>query len=349
MISDNNENSCFICWTPLTKEHGRKIIIHKYDKENKNSEKWQHSCHEKCLNNWSKQCITVGDGVYPKCPVCNDFQIPINKIPKSLRERAIEILEAEEYEEYEEVEEEQEYEEEEEEYEEEQEPEPPEVIEATRRLGIVRSWNSIAPFLGILVCFNRVPIIICSNITFNYLSINSSIGDLKAALLSKNKDFYRSKGLLHFDNIAHNLNIKNWINWKYPSFRLSEIYYGIPPYTCRFEQLECTHNFNDDSIPLSELYFEYQTKAGLIMNGEPNLINNEQTPDAYKKLEDIYFKKDIWHHAPSGPDDPGYIERAYRNNENPLFPDSKLYQNGHYGQNVTWDSLMWLTVHIENV
>jgi hypothetical protein len=173
--------------------------------------------------------------------------------------------------------------------------------------------------------------------------------DLKAALLSKNEDFYSSKGLLHFDNIAHNLNIKNWISWKYPSFRLKEIHYGIPPYTCRFEQLECTHNFNDDSIPLSELYFEYQIKAGLIMNGEQNLINNEQTPHAYKKLEDIYFKKDIWHHASSGPDDPGYIERGYRNNENPLFPDSKLYENGHYGQNVTWDSLMWLTVHIDNV
>ena len=213
---------------------------------------------------------------------------------------------------------------------------------------VIRSWNSIAPFLGILVCFNGFPIIKCSNITFN-LTINGTFGELKSALLSKNVDFYRSKGLLHFDNIAHNLNVKNWINWKYPSFRLSEIHYGIPPYTCRFEQLDCTHNFNDDNIPLSELYFEYQTKAGLIMNSEPNLINNERTPHAYKKLEDIYLKQDIWHHASSGPDDPGYIERGYRNNENPWFPDSKLYENGHYGQNITSDSLLWLTVHIDNV
>ena len=341
MSSDNTENDCFICWNPLTKEYGRKIIVHKYNKENKNSEKWQHSCHEKCLNNWSKQCITVGNGVYPKCPICNDFQIPINKIPKSLRERAIEILEAEVeeeeivVEEVVEVEVEQEY--------------PKEVIEATLRLGVVRSWNSIAPFLGIVVCFNGFPIINCSNITFNYLSINSSMRDLKAALLSKNIEFYRSKGLLHFDNLAHNLNIKNWINWKYPSFRLSEIHYGIPPYTCRFEQLDCTHNFNDDNIPLSELYFEYQTKAGLIMNGEPNLINNERTPDAYKKLKDIYFEKEIWHHGSTGPDDPGYIEMAYRNNENPIIPDSKLFKKGRYGDKVTWDSLMWLTIHIDNV
>jgi hypothetical protein len=340
MSLTDNDNSCFICWDPLTKEHGRKEIIHKYDKENKNSEKWQHSCHEKCLNNWIKQCITVGDGTYPKCPICNDFKIPINKIPKALRERATEILEQEEQEE----------EEEEEEVEPVIEGEPEEVIEATRRLGVVRAWNSIAPFLGILVCFNGIPIIKCSNITFNYLSINSSIRDLKAALLSKNVDFYKSKGMLHFDNIAHNLNIKNWISWKYPSFRLSEIHYGIPPYTCRFEQLNCTHDFNDDNIPLSELYFEYQTKAGaIILGGEPNLINNERAPVAYKKLEDIYSKKNIWQHGPTGPDDPGYIERGYRNNENPWFPNSKLYENGHYGENVTYDSLMWLTVHIDNV
>ena len=339
MSLTDNENSCFICWDPLTKEHGRKEIIHKYDKKNKNSEKWQHSCHEKCLNNWIKQCITVGDGTYPKCPICNDFKIPINKIPKALRERATEILEQEQNE----IEEE------------EEEPvaieeEPQEVIEATRRLGGLRSWNSIAPFLGILVCFNGIPIIKCSNITFNYLSINSSIRDLKAALLSRNYDFYKSKGMLHFDNLAHNLNIKNWITWKYPSFRVSEIHYGIPPYTSPFEQLNCTHDFNDDNIPLSELYFEYQTKAGaIILGGEANLINNEQTPNAYKRLEDVYLKKNIWHHGPTGPDDPGYIERGYKNNENPWFPDSKLYENGRYGQNVTYDSLMWLTVHIVNL
>ena len=332
MSLTDETNSCFICWDPLTKDHGRKEIIHKYDKENKSSEKWQHSCHEKCLHSWIKQCITVGDGTYPKCPICNDFKIPINKIPKALRERAREILE-QEVEEVEEVEE-----------------EPPEVIEATRRLGGLRSWNSIAPFLGILVCFNGLPIIKCSNITFNYLSINSSMRDLKAALLSKNIDFYKSKGMLHFDNIAHNLNVKNWITWKYPSFRISEIHYGIPTYTCRFEQLNCTHDFNDDNIPLSELYFEYQTKVGaIILGGEQNLINNEQAPSAYKRLEDVYSKKNIWHHGPTGPDDPGYIERGYKNNENPWFPDSTLYENGRYGQDVTYDSLMWLTVHIDNV
>ena len=337
MSLTDESNSCFICWDPLTKEYGRKEIIHKYDKKNKSSEKWQHSCHEKCLNSWIKQCITVGDGTYPKCPICNDFKIPINKIPKALRERATEILE--QLEEEDEV-----------------EPEPvieeevEEVVQAKYRLERVKDWiNYTMPFLGILVCFNGVPISKCSNITFD-LTINGTFGDLKTALLNRNVDFYKSKGMLHFDNLAHNLNIKNWINWKYPSFRLSEIHYGIPPYTCRFEQLECSHNFNDDSIPLSELYFEYQTKAGaIILGGEPNLINNERAPNAYEKLKNIYVKSNVWYHGPTGPDDPGYIEKAYRNNENPWFPNKNLFNNGNYGNNITWDSLMWLTVHIENV
>jgi hypothetical protein len=348
MSSTNDDNTCFICWNPLTKEYGKKIILHKYDKANKNNEKWEHSCHETCLNCWTKQCITVGDGIYPKCPICNVFKIPINKIPKSLRGRAIEILNEEE----EEVEEEEEAEEEviedvaivAQDLEEDEN-----VIEATHRLQVIRAWNSIAPFLGIIVCFNGVPITKCSNINFNYLSINSSMGDLKTALLSRNLDFYRSKGILHFDNLAHNLNPKNWIMWKYPNFRLSEIHYGIPPYTCRFDQLDCTYDLNEDNIPLSELYFEYQKKASAIIKSDANLINNEQTPNAYKKLADIYLKKNIWHHGSTGPDDPGYIETAYKNNENPWFPDSKLFHNGHYGEKITWDSLMWLTVHIDNV
>lgn len=333
MTSTEEENTCFICWNPLTKEYGKKMIIHKYDKDNKSSEKWQHSCHEKCLNNWTNQCITVGK--YPKCPICNDFKIPINKIPSSLRERAIEILE--------------EVEEEEEEVEVEEE-EVEELVEARHRLQSVKEWiHDAMPFLGILVCFNGVPITKCSNITFN-LTINGTIGDLKTALLNRNVDFYKSKGMFHYDNLAHNLNIKNWINWKYPSFRLSEIHYGIPSYTSRFEQLECTYDFNDDNITLEDLYLEYQTKAGgIILAGEPNLINNARTPTAYKKLEDIYLKQNIWHHGSTGPDDPGYIEMAYRNNENPWFPDSKLFANGQYGNKITYESLMWLTVHISNV
>ena len=334
MASTEGENTCFICWNPLTKKYGRKMIIHKYDKENKSSEKWEHSCHEKCLNNWSKQCITVDK--YPKCPICNDFKIPINKIPSSLRDRAIEILEEDQNQD--EI-----LEEEEEIVEVEQE-----VEEATNRLQGVKHWPH-KPFLGILVCFNGVPISKCSNITFN-LTINGTIGDLKAAILTRNVDFYKSKGMLHFDNLAHNLNIKNWINWTYPRFRLSEIHYGIPPYTCHFDQLDCTYDFNDDNVTLEDLYLEYQKKAGsIILRGEPNLINNERTPYAYKKLQDIYLKQNIWHHGSTGPDDPGYIERAYKNNENPWFPDTELYENGRYGQNATCDSLMWLTIHINNV
>ena len=345
MSLSGDENECFICWNPLTKDYGKKVVIHKYDKTNANSEKWQHACHENCLNDWSKQCITSDEGKYPKCPICNIFKIPIKKIPSSLRKRAMEILDEEENgNEIEEVIEDvaivaQDLE----------EAEDEDVIEATHRLQEIRAWNSIAPFLGIIVCFNGFPITKCSNITFNYLSINSSIGDLKAALLNRNVDFYKSKGLLHPDNLGHNLNIKNWINWTYPSFRLSEIHYGIPPYTCRFEQLECTHDLNSDNIPLSELYFEYQTKAGAIIKSDPNLINNERTPDAYKKLENIYTKDNIWRHESTGPDDPGYMETAYRNNENPWLPESHLYKKGRYGQNITWESLMWLTVHIVNV
>jgi len=350
MSVSDNEPECFICWSPLTKEHGKKVLIHNYDKQNKNSEKWEHSCHEKCLNTWSKQCITATERRYPKCPICNIFKIPINKIPVSLRAKAKEILDEEENEpvvdniviegvienvviEAQDLEEE----------------EIEEVEVAKYRLQCVREWApSNGPFLAILVCFNGVIINKCSNITFN-LTINATFGELKAALLNRNVDFYKSKGMLHSDNLAHNLNPQNWINWTYPSFRLSEIHYGIPPYTSRFEQLDCGYDLNEDDILLSELYLEYQTKVGLVINRDPNLINSELAPNAYKKLEQIYLKENIWRHESTGPDDPGYMERAFKNIENPWFPDSDLYKAGRYGEKITWESLMWLTVHIDNV
>ena len=338
------DNNCFICWNPLTKEYGKKSIVHKYDKENKSSEKWQHSCHEKCLNNWSKQCISVGNGVYPKCPICNDFKIPINKIPKSLRKRAIEILEEEEEDQEDEVQVQEE--------DEIQEEEDYEVIVARQRLDILDHYhrhNENMPFLGILICCKGYPIIRASNISFN-LRINGTLGELKAALLTRNMAFYKSKGIFNFDNLAHNLNLHNWINWTYPSYRISDVHYGIPPYTSRFQPLDSAFNLNiNENLTFAEMYLEYQIKAGTIINAEPNLINSEQKPESYKKLKDIYLKKNLYYHGPTGPDDPGYYERAYDNDENPLFSDRYLYENGRFTNKATDASLMWLMVHIDSI
>ena len=77
--------TCSICMIPLKKKYGLKKIIHKCDKEQC---EWKHEFHITCINKWINMCINTGEGTYPKCPTCNEFDIPIDKIPENLRSKA---------------------------------------------------------------------------------------------------------------------------------------------------------------------------------------------------------------------------------------------------------------------
>ena len=337
MNSNEDGKTCFICWNLLTKEYGRKQIIHAHDKTNTTCEKWEHSCHEKCLNSWSKQCITTGEGVYPKCPVCNVFKIPINKIPIALRERALEILE-----------------EEEEELEEEEvavlAPLPKEVIEAGCRLHYIhirRLPYALMPFLGIMVCINGKLIKKYTNSDFS-LTINHTIGELKKEIMRRNVEISQARGILNLQSLSHNLKLENWTNWTHPTFRVTDVHSGIPPYTCHFEHLDGVLDLNNNDITLSEYYLEYQTKTGAIINS-PELVNSIETPNAYEHLKDVYNEKNIVWRNSTGPDDPGHYETGFHNNENPDIVDDHLFDEGSRGRDITYDSLSWLVVNIENV
>ena len=343
-----NKVVCFICLNALTKRYGRKKIIHSHDKTNPNCEKWEHSCHEKCLNKWSKQCITTGEGVYPKCPVCNDFKLPINQIHISIRNRALELLEEEENE----LEEEEVFEEEVwEELVEEVVPLPKEVIEAGCRLHYIhirRLPYVLMPFLGIMVCINGKLIKKYTNSNFG-LTINHTIGELKHEIMRRNVEISQARGILNFQSLAHNLKLENWTNWRHPTFRVIDVHTGIPPYTCQFEHLDIVLDLNNNNnITLSEYCLEYQAQAGAIINS-PELVNSRETPNAHEHLKDVYNKKNIVWHGPSGPDDPGSYETGFHNDENPHIVDEYLFDEGRRGRDITCDSLSWLVVNIENV
>ena len=336
------ENNCFICWNSLDeKEFGRKKIIHSND-ENNNNNKWQHSCHEKCLNSWCKRCITV-EGTYPKCPICASFKIPIEKMPASFRRRALEILEEEEEEEELQVEEEL------------QEVVVPKAVQqANERLRILYENNygkfATLPFLGIMVCFNGCTILKYTSSDFN-LTINSRLDEIKAGILSKNVEISKKIGLMNLQNLRHNLNLSNWVNWTYPTFQITDVHYGIPPYTCRFEPLDSAFDLRDN-VSLSDMYLEYQTNAGKILDNYEilenyGLLNNyESKPLAYRHLSNLYYKEDIFRFESTGPDDPGFIVRAYKNRQNPYIEDMFCYRNGRFGNQTTYDSLSWLVVNI---
>ncbi len=339
-MSSEEENNCFICWSSLDeKEFGRKKIIHNHEGSH---DKWEHSCHEKCLNSWCKRCITV-EGVYPKCPICVSFKIPIEKMPVSFRQRALELIEEEEEEEEEEKEEE-EVEEEVEEVEEQQIINvPKEVYEADKRLKDIRqNQTAPLPFLGIMVCFNGRTILKYTNSNFN-LTINSSLDELKAGVLSKNVEISTEIGLQSLQNISHNLNLINWINWTYPTFKITDVHYGIPPYTCRFEPLDSEFDLTKN-VSMSDIYLEYQRNAGRILDKQEIL---DTAPLAHRHLSKLYYREGIYKFEPTGPDDREFIVRAYKNYQNPYIEDRFCYQNGRFGNQTTYDPLSWLVVHVD--
>jgi hypothetical protein len=343
-LTQEKENTCGICMIPLKKKYGLKKIIHKCDKEQC---EWKHEFHITCINKWINMCINTGEGTYPKCPTCNNFCIPIDKIPEKLRSKAETIwsrdfsenivIEEEEY-----VEDIAEEEEEEEDIAEE-EDEDEEYNRAHYRLDELLSQhtsNSYFPFLGIVICINGEIITKYLNSYLN-LKITNTLRDLKNIVLNDNVNIAKNIGVLN----PVKLKLQYWLGSSYPSFRVKDLYYCIPPYLKRFSQLKSDYNLNiDDDILLADLYLEYQYNVGKIMNNDSSLINNEETPLAYEYLEKVYFRKKLRWNGPTGPDDYGHFDQAFSNEENDYIP--RNYRAYSYDRHSTINSLAWLTLEL---
>lgn len=314
------EINCSICYDSLNTKNQKKIL-HK-------GKNWAHKFHKKCIDTWIG--ASINSSRYPLCPICNQ-SINIDKIQKNLRERAIELQEIQQEEiQQEEIQ---------------QQPQIQEIqiyeAEADLRLQRIelryRRYETL-PFIGVLICIDGKVVTKYSNSDFG-LTINSRLGDLKREILSKNADISSSRGLLCIDNLHHNLNIRNWINGVYPTYRILDVYYGIPPFCSRFPQLNNNNNLYDDNTRLSNIYFEYQTLAGKALSLRPQLLN-QYGDNAYKHLENVYKLKKLSFNGPTGPDDPGHFDTAYVNYQNPEIPeDMRAYQ---YSDCSTDDSLSWL-------
>jgi hypothetical protein len=343
MISSNKENNCGICMIPLKKKYGLKKIIHKCDSEKC---EWKHEFHINCINKWINMCVNTGQGTYPKCPTCNNFYIPIDKIPENLRSKA-ETLWYRDFSGQNQVIEEEE-EEEEEEYVDDEEEEEEEYVDdeeykrAHFRLNELISQhteNRNYPFLGIVICVNGEIIKKCLNSYLN-LKITNTLGDLKNIILNDNVNISKNIGLLN----PVKLKLQYWLGSSYPSFRVKNVHYCIPSYLKRFAQLKSDYNLNIDDILLSDIYLEYQYKAGKIINSDPRLINREETPLAYENLEKVYIQQKLHWNSPTGPDDYGHFDRAFSNEENDYIP--RDYRAYSYDKHSTINSLAWITLDL---
>jgi hypothetical protein len=339
MNSSNKSNDCGICTNPLNKKHGLKKIIHKCDKPQC---EWKHEFHINCINRWINMCINTGEGTYPKCPTCNNFCIPTDKIPENLRLKAQTIW-YRDFGEYPVINQDINEENIDEEEEEDINVEEEEYRTAHFRLDQLISQhtrNYNFPFLGIAVCVDGEIITKYLNSYLN-LKINNTLRDLKNIIVNDNINISKKITLLN----PFKLKLQYWFSSSYPSFRVKNIHYCIPPYLKTFPQLESDYNLNLDNIALSDIYLEYQYKAGKIINNERSLINSQETPLAYNYLEKIYIEQKLHWNSPSGPDDYGHYDIAFSNEENDCIPQH--FRAYPYDKHSTENSLAWIILDLE--
>jgi hypothetical protein len=319
----NEENKCVLCLNDLNnKKNGLKKIIHKCDKE---VCEWQHSFHISCINGWINACLNTEEGKYPKCPTCNKFDIPLEKIPEKLRLKAQTIWERDFYQNVvQEAAEENE-----------------EAAEAMRRLLTITSRNEIhnLPFIACILVVNGEVIGQVMNFHLG-ITIRHTLGDLKNAILNHNSLISQKLGL--FNPVKFRL--KYWTNSEYPTYRVVNMRYGIPPYTCQFEQLESICDLNNDDTLLSDIYLDYQHKAGAIIRNGSEHINSEDAPQAYYEVEQVYNRQKLYWNGSTGPDDPGYYDLAFLNEQNSIIPIE--YRAYEYRMFSTLDSISWLVINL---
>lgn len=204
-----------------------------------------------------------------------------------------------------------------------------------------------------MICINGYTVVKHTNSDYYNLNIHTTIQQLKNCILARQLSFLKRLSIFNRINLMHNLNYKNWINWTYPTFRISNIHYAIPPYTSCFDHLDSSFDLNDpnvgNNLTLADIYLDYQTKVGDLLQDDTNMvfINSSTNPFAFNNLKNIYFKKSIGWSRTTGPDDYGYEIKAYVNPENPYIASNYSREINNYADNPTYDSLSWLVVNLE--
>ncbi len=329
------ENNCSICFGQMAEDT---ITIHEQCDENK-CKQWAHTFHAACINTWINSRINMQ--VYPTCPDCKE-KIPIDKISDELRETAQTILEDEEVAEDEDAEDE----------DAEDDLMPDYIITANSRLDRIQTHDQ-TPFLGVMVCIDGRHILTISNMLLD-LHIDSTIGQLKTNLLQRSDTIFQFDGLLHWKNIQHNLSLYNWYKWKYPEYRITDIHYGVPSYTKRFRHLSSSYDLETDAILMSDIYRDYQSSVGYILENQETLENDDTEMyersferKHFRELENVYFRTKLRFNHPTGYDDPGYFDKAFVNKNNPFIPETMRAYS--YCPESTYYSLAWLVVHLDQI
>ena len=302
-LTKEEDPICSICQGPFLENEPTKIVH--------TTRACEHKFHTECIDGWCQQCFK--NRKRPTCPLCPNYKIPLSICPKP----------------------EEEDEEEEEEVEEEVEEFDSQFHEtAVRRLRNI-SYNipnderfQIPIFMGIMVFINGKYILKYSNRHLN-LNLSSTLREIKYKILAKRDRIYEASRM-STTNLKHNMVIDNWVQWKYPEVRITDVHFGIPPYR---HKIGLFNEALDDNSMLADLYERYQTLAGEMVW--------DRSSEALEELDVIYSNRVcLYQWGPTGPDDTVHYEHGFCNPENP-------HDSNAYGvDSATYNSMAWIAVHV---
>jgi hypothetical protein len=327
------DENCGICQSPFGK--GKTKIIHKNEKT------WEHKFHSACIDRWILTC--KNSDKTPNCPLCPDFEIPVNKIPKKMRNIGLEdepqvmpqvmpqvvgnmpqvLLDNAEDgfggvpDEY-----------------------RSEIVARERHAQIMEDPSELC--MGFIVIVGGKRLLHCLN-PCSGIGLDWTLQEVKDYVLQLNKRVYDVMGKFTKKNIIHNLSLSNWVQWKYPELQITDVHYGIPSQNHRFDKFDIEL---DNEKTVDQMYIEYQTRL------RENIKRGNLTYEVREKMRNIYYEEELWHYGSTGPDDPGRADYGFHNPDNPYIPE--LYRSDHLMSErmkiqSTKYSLMWLVFHTEYV
>lgn len=304
------DENCGICQSSLAK--GKTKIIHKNDKM------WEHKFHSACIDQWILTCKNTGKP--PNCPLCPDFEIPANKIPKKMKNIVFEdepVIYNDLPDEY-----------------------RSEIVARERHEQIMIDQTPLC--MGMIIHVGNRRLLHCLN-TSSGIPLDWTLQEVKNYVLRLDKQVYDATGKFAAHNIMHNLSLSNWVQWKYPELRITDVHYGVPSCKNRFDKFDITL---DDNKTVDQMYIEYQTLL------RENIKRGDLSYEVREKMKNVYYEQELWHYGFTGPDDPGSAEYGFCDPDNPEIPlihrSEKLMVDNMFAQS-TKHSLMWLIVHTEYV
>ena len=333
--NQEQSNICGICRDEFDKAiketcDSTPIIVHEDD-----SGLWSHSFHAKCIAKWIRE--KMEEDCVPKCPLCFSTPIPDNIIASMsmvnidddddeeiIQNDMTYVQDQDQVQRYE--------------YRDHDTYQSAEQTAIGRYYSLHADLEITAPIYFVAdILMNGHSILKLTNNDLN-IRDNVNITEIKRLIELRNREIYiGAGGILSLTNARHNLSLSNWTQNKYPSIRVNDVHYTIPPHNSRIMFPEL---LDHDKIYLYAMYVDYQTSLGEILE------HRDLHEDVISYVEKIYKKQPLYWNYPQSVHETGHYSCGYINTQNPFIPEDKR-PHPTCNSSTTGHSILWVAFHVD--